>query len=70
VSQLLNALKEAERTRKGDAGEEGPLRQENLPARETDPGYFWTSIGLLLLTCGLIYGGYYLLRDALLAAAP
>lgn len=67
MSRLLNSLKEAEKTRKSDAGAGVPPRTDPVPRRR-EPGYFWTSIALLVLTCGAIVGGYYLVRDALLAA--
>lgn len=64
MSRLLNSLNEAQRERNNEADEIDRDDQDQAPpGHPREPGYFWISLVLLALTCGLIVGGYLLLRD-------
>ena len=64
MSRLLNALKEAQREREGDVVDDDATDGDR-DSGAGEPGYFWTSMFLLMVVCGLIVGGFMLLRDAI-----
>lgn len=66
MSRLLNSLQEAQREREGDVDETALSGEDPRPPTSDEPGYFWVSWLMLALICGVIVGGFLLLRDTLL----
>jgi hypothetical protein len=58
MSRLLNSLNDAQRERQQDAVATADAGSAETSEEDQEPGYFWTSILLLILVCGLIVGGY------------
>lgn len=63
MSRLLNSLNEAHRERNVEVDEIDRNDLDPPPRNPRESGYFWISLVMLVLTCGLIVGGYLLLRD-------
>jgi hypothetical protein len=63
MSRLLKSLNNAQRERQQDVEMAPDADSPEMDSGDGEPGYFWTSLILLALVCGLIVGGYLLLRD-------
>lgn len=63
MSRLMKSLNEAQRERLGDGQSSDTDTASKRSPMRSEPGYFWSSMALLVLVCSLIVGGYLLLRD-------
>jgi hypothetical protein len=65
MSRLLKSLNNAQRERQQDAEKAPDTESSEMDSADGEPGYFWTSLILLALVCGLIVGGYVLLSGSI-----
>ena len=63
MSRLMKSLNEAQRERLGDGQSSDNDTATKRSSMKSEPGYFWSSMALLVLVCSLIVGGFLLLRD-------
>jgi quinol-cytochrome oxidoreductase complex cytochrome b subunit len=70
MSRLLDSLQKAQQERSGQSPDSASKKDESETRPAQQPGYFWTSMFLLVLVCGLIVGGFLLLQYQLYGIEP
>jgi len=70
MSRLLESLQKAQQERSGKSPDSASSKDKSVTRSVPQPGYFWTSMFLLVLVCGLIVGGFMLLQYQLYGIEP
>jgi hypothetical protein len=70
MSRLLESLQKAQQERSSKTPESASRKNKPEIRSVPQPGYFWTSMFLLILVCGLIVGGFMLLQYQLYGIEP
>jgi hypothetical protein len=70
MSRLLESLQKAQQERSGKSPDAASKKDKPDTGPVPQPGYFWTSMFLLVLVCGLIVGGFMLLQYQLYGIEP
>ena len=70
MSRLLESLQKAQQQRSGKSPDSASTKDQSETRSVPQPGYFWTSMFMLALVCGLIVGGFLLLQYQLYGIEP